>query len=260
MQRLSIIGLYCLQMLAIVAFSGTWLPHLAQARETEAAKHSNEPNSNQVKSKSTEPRTCHFGDDGEGIRASLSLESQDDVIESGRPVWLSWQIEGALRKDCTTPLYLIANFPDAVRFEGNGFVALTPGAPAPFGIKYASGKTRVVVPLHAYDGVRAGRFAVRFFRSGDFSISFSVVEVPKWDLTSRRRDNFAFGNGVVHAATQDNLDVSVLLGAPKIVIQDRFSTARPTRVIVSNDGAYEIRYHELEPEHYDPDRNVSDQG
>ncbi len=256
MRRLSIIGLCCQQVIAIAAFAGTWHPYFAQAQETPTAKASTDANSNQVRSKSAEPRTCHFGDDGEGVRAILSLESQGEVIESGRPVWLSWQIEGALRKDCTTPLYLIATFPDAVRFEGNGYVALTPGAPAPFGIKYASEKTRVVVPLHAYDGVRTGRFGVRFFRSGDFSISLSAVEVPKWDLTSRRRSDFAFGNEVVHAATQDSLNVSVLLGAPKIVIQDRFSTARPTRVIVSNDGAYEIRYHELEPENYDSDRNV----
>ena len=68
------------------------------------------------------------------VDVTVSDGVQAHAFAVGDPVELRWQLTQTLNATCKAPVFLIIAVPEAVRFSGDGFVALPPNSTAPFGI------------------------------------------------------------------------------------------------------------------------------
>jgi len=85
---------------------------------------------------------------------------------------LDW-VDPWAAQDCAGARYLILALPERVRFAGDGFMALAPGAAAPFGIDFAADRMRVFVPLHLMQ--RSGRVSVLPYVIGPLAVDWRLA-------------------------------------------------------------------------------------
>jgi hypothetical protein len=145
---------------------------------------------------------------------------------SGAPLSIAWD-DPWPQMECPGARYLVLAMPREVRFSGSGILALEPGAPAPFGLGFATDRMRVFVPLH--DPAHAsGQFDVLPYVTGGFTLDWALAYVPV--LTDRA------GAPVVAAGAPLALELAP--GRPRIVVQDPFDVEEPRQTILSNDGRF----------------------
>jgi hypothetical protein len=165
----------------------------------------------------------------------------------GEPVEIRWHSTGSRTANCRSPLYLVFTTSARVRFEGEGFLAMPPGAAGPYSIGQSQDQTRVFIPLHGLPETASGTFKVKFYSSGANTVSWFVAGlVPSSDKPARR-------TAKVLAAADEPLTMTVATGKPAIVIRDAFapdvSTAGvgieiPKKRVVSNSNAFELQVFE----------------
>ena len=119
------------------------------------------------------------------------------------------------------PSYLIVAFDGPVRFSGEGFYALAPGARAPFDIAFGRDATRAIVPLQQAGIALEGGFAFRPLSAGRLAISAALVT--------------ASGCGP-HLRNETVERLTVTPGTPVIQVSDPFDVSRPEHVIRSPAG------------------------
>ncbi len=146
---------------------------------------------------------------------------------SGAPLTIAWTDPWAAPDACPGARYLVLAMPREVRFAGSGFLAVEPGAPAPFGIDFATDRMHVFIPLHDADH-GTGRLDILPYVTGGFILDWAVAYVPvflKWA-------------GVPVVAAGDPLALDLLPGRPRIIVQDPFDVETPKQTILSNDGRF----------------------
>ncbi|MCC6887171.1 MAG: tetratricopeptide repeat protein [Hyphomicrobiales bacterium] len=155
--------------------------------------------------------------------AGLTVSIDPGVARVGEPVTVTWSL-GDGRRDHARPAYVMIVLPEEVRFEGDGFFALTPAAQGPFGIAFGAGRMRAIVPLHTRFANRAGRMQVLPYRAGPLAIEWAVVGVDgcgEWTVGAGRSDPIAIG-----------------AGAPRLVLHDEFGNRQVRSATRSLDGRY----------------------
>ncbi len=151
--------------------------------------------------------------------ASAFQVGADQSGVAGKPVGISWLVE---HDAVSVPTRLVVAVDGPVRFAGEGFYGLMPGAMAPFGLPDGQNRTRVLVALSGEGAPRDGSFGIVPLDAGSLDISVSVAALVCGEAWSQ----------VVAAGA---VPVSV---SPEAVfsVDDPFSFAVPKDVIASPDG------------------------
>ncbi|WP_187970173.1 caspase family protein [Aquibium microcysteis] len=150
-----------------------------------------------------------------------------DAPTSGAPLTVAWSDPFDAASECPGARYLVLAMPREVRFSGSGFMALEPGAPAPFGLGFAADRMRVFIPLHDADH-QAGQLEILPYVTGGFTLDWAIAYVPvflKWA-------------GEPAVAAGEPLALELAAGRPRVVVQDPFDVEEPTETILSNDGRF----------------------
>ncbi|MCF3641804.1 hypothetical protein LXM94_17670, partial [Rhizobium sp. TRM95111] len=135
------------------------------------------------------------------------------------------------------PLYLVADFPEATRFRGMGFLPLTAGARGPFGLGHAEGRTRAIVPLHTSRSLQGGIITAFLLAAGQQDVGVSLVTGGEC------------GEQVLRSQRSPILKVE--LGVPEIVVQDTFAAGDPIRTVTDSRGHRELRVYDDRYEVYE---------
>lgn len=151
----------------------------------------------------------------DATRVAIEAEAP---VRGGAPFRLTWSVPAP---DCEGAAFLVVDLPERVRLSGEGFMALAPGEPAPFGIDHASDRLRLFVPLHLAEA-RRGSALVTPFLTGPMTAG--------WTLAAPGRQ----------ATVAGTLDRAVAPGEPKIVVQDSFAADTPVESRASADGEYTL--------------------
>lgn len=163
------------------------------------------------------------------LAAAMRIEHDGPAsIQAGSPVALRWTHDG--RRDLP-PTYLVVTAEQPVRFSGEGFYALLPGARAPFGIEAQRGRTRAIVPLSGKDAPASGEVRLHPVLAGSARID--------WFLAGYLRQC-----GKEIAGDGGGFAVAVTPGLPEIAVDDPFALSVPKRTIASPDGTRLIREYE----------------
>ncbi|HEV2153003.1 caspase family protein [Bradyrhizobium sp.] len=186
-------------------------------------------------------RACHLTGGDAKVPAVEVRVATKGAIPAGTPISVSWRTTRPPAAGCHSPLYLVVSFPARVRFEGNGFAALTPEARAPFGISHWKDRTRVIVPLHQSAALLNGSLIVRAYDIGAMDIRWALIEVPKFRPESKNAADFSGDKAVVLTNESWRAVQEVRAREPVLFVQDRFSVDAPTRVTYSRTGEYILR-------------------
>jgi hypothetical protein len=155
----------------------------------------------------------------EAIQPNVSLGSGAAI--TGRPVQLKWDVpptkQGAER-------FLVIALPEAVRFGGDGFIALPPNDRAPRSIRSGQDRTRLIVPLSGPLANPKGSATIIFYESGSEQLSWNIVQIHSGT------DNTCIEQSV----SKGSIDSDVRLGQPHLLTQNRFSEGDPLEVYGSN--------------------------
>ncbi|MEO1330347.1 MAG: caspase family protein [Pseudomonadota bacterium] len=151
-------------------------------------------------------------------RAALGVAIDDASAQVGAPFAFSWRDAGYA---ADAPAYLVIAFDRPVRFAGDGFYALTPGAAGPLGLSAFQDQTRVLVPLFGPDGAAEGAVRIRPLVAEPLTI--------RWDV-------LGFTDCEEIAAEPVEAVLEVAPGAPSIQIENLFPTEEVERRIVAPDG------------------------
>ena len=164
-------------------------------------------------------------------RTDLILDEPSSTASnprSGQPLSLRWS-SGAAGAGCDGAAYLLLAVPERVRFAGDGFFVLAPGERAPFGFAFHQDRMRVVVPLHL-DGNDAGSLVIEPFLIGDFPVDWAVAYAPAGSVQA----------SASAVRSRGSIKTIVAPGAPRVIVQDPFSTDAPVEVVISNDGTFRL--------------------
>lgn len=158
-----------------------------------------------------------------GLASGLSVTSETMAVEARNPVAITWR-RGA--PDRGVPAYLIVATDQPVRFRGEGFYALLPGAIAPFGIDVFGSSTRAIVALYGNDVPESGRIEVVPLVSGQLDV--------KWSLAGyvRRCEEAVVTRNELAAVTVRTAST------PEFFVNDPFSLKAPERRLVSSTGRH----------------------
>lgn len=191
------------------------------------------------------PRPCHLTSGrAESVAAGIKVQasaSGDRKVAAGDPVELSWSLASSLQTTCNTPLFLVLSVPGDVRFAGDGFLALMPGAAAPFGIAHDIDQVRVYLPLHDNRSERRGKLTLKPFVEGPWKIRAALIEVPTWSSEPRSVADLAGEKAVIATLDSTKLSFDVRPSRPQIVVQDQFTLETPSRTIQSANGRYTLQ-------------------
>ncbi len=153
------------------------------------------------------------------------------------PVHISWQAK--THAPAKVPVFIAIAIPGEVRFQAQlpassnskenegdlpGFLALTPETRGPLGLEFGKGTTRALVPLHQAGAKLSGEFDVHGLSAGEVTIAAAVVA------------RTSCGERVISAKFDRTL--TLVPGAPEIVVQDPYDIDQPKQVIISNNGRY----------------------
>jgi hypothetical protein len=130
------------------------------------------------------------------------------------------------------------------RYEGEKFLALPAGAPAPYAIKHHLDRTRIFVPLHVGSRQAQGSMVVKVYETGPFELDWALVEVPKLVANPEKKTDFAIGEELATQTTPLGSAISIISGNPTIVVRDSFSTETPKQSFRSNSGEFDLQVFE----------------
>jgi hypothetical protein len=88
------------------------------------------------------------------LRAIVGIPATSVV--TGHTIRIEWEVAGQF---FDLDAYLVVGLPEAMRFRGDGFIALPPNARAPRSITSNESTTRLIVPLN-FSPASAGLFGV----------------------------------------------------------------------------------------------------
>jgi hypothetical protein len=166
--------------------------------------------------------------------AGNPLELASRQADTGKPVGIKWHLS---RATGGRDRFLIVGFPEAVRFSGDGFIAVNRGSRAPRSLQTLADNTRLIVPIGGAYANLSGSAAMEFFAAGPVVLPWSIVELQP---DGRER--------CVEVVLQTGaLNLNVSPGALELTLQDRFATGAPTASYISPDRAlvlseFEDRY------------------
>jgi hypothetical protein len=153
----------------------------------------------------------------------------DQAGTAGKPLTFSWESPG---QPMNVPAWLVVSVEGQVRFTGEGFYVLMPGAIGPFGLAEGQGRTRALVALFGAEVPAGGSFGIVPLNSGQLEISASVA-------------------GFVRACGEERSRVVAAVALPVAVsadavfsVRDPFSFDEPRQLIASPDGATSIQVYE----------------
>jgi hypothetical protein len=157
------------------------------------------------------------------LRANVRVPATSAV--TGEATQLEWEVSDQFHGQ---DAYLVVGLPEAMRFQGDGFIALPPNARAPRSIKSSESATRLIVPLTGSLANSKGSADFLFFERGRKSVAWEIVQLPP--------------NGKAHCLetviARGSFSVDVRYGRPQIVTQDRFAEGPPKSTYLSNDGRF----------------------
>lgn len=179
-------------------------------------------------SASATDQSCTAGWPEPALTLHMARRSEKAVV--GEPLTFEWRIDETAPRGTPAfqvPAYLVFLAPEATRFEGRGFYALTPDAPGPFDMKFGKGRVRAVVPLTTRFSQPTGKIDFLAYRAGDMEVEWAVVQA---DECGERLSRLA-GRRIV----------DVLPGTPKLAARDEFAVVTPDAEIVPNQGPFLAR-------------------
>jgi hypothetical protein len=160
---------------------------------------------------------------GATVHRSAAVQiDRADVRRVREPVVVRWRATGT---NCRDPAFLVISVPPWVRPKGEGFFAVAPATPGPFGANPWPDSTRIVVPLNLGRLTSDGLFSLLPYRAARMPLRWKVVLV---DPQARTVNDVAGSEGAAA------LDVAV--GPPVISIRDPFfSDGVPRRAVLAPD-------------------------
>ncbi|GAA4163605.1 caspase family protein [Shinella granuli] len=167
-----------------------------------------------------------------GIRFTVGL-TQKLTPDTG--LQLGYQFPAA--RPSPLPLFIVADFPPATRFRGKGFLPLTAGAKGPDGLRHAQARVRAIIPLFGRQPAASGLITAFLLSAGRQDIGVSLVTGGKC------------GEHVLR--TERSPDLTVQLGLPEIVVQDRFTTDAPEMVLADASGRHAMKVYDGRYEVFD---------
>lgn len=191
------------------------------------------------------PRPCHLTSDrAESVAAGIKVQASnfgDRKVAAGDPVDVAWSLASLLQTACNTPLFLVLSVPLDVRFAGDGFLALMPGAAGPFGIAHDIDQVRVFVPLHDSLSERRGKLILKPYAEGPWKVHAALIEVPSWSSEPRDVADLAGDKAIIATLDSSEPSFDVRANRPQIVVQDPFTLETPSRTIHSANGRYTLQ-------------------
>ena len=157
-----------------------------------------------------------------GLQFSIGMTK---TLTPGTGFQLGYRLPEA--RPAPLPLFIVADFPVATRFKGKGFLPLTAGAKGPDGLRHAQERTRAIIPLHGRLPAASGTITVFLLSSGPQDIGVSLVTGGEC------------GEHVLRTERSPRLTVE--LGLPEIVVQDRFTSYAPDEILADASGRYEMK-------------------
>lgn len=168
----------------------------------------------------------------------VSVEDTGTVraLKAGIASQLKWRLSKATEKlkKCPGRLVVEFSFDGVVRFGGDGYIAVTPGARGLYGITEAAGSTRAFFsyPLDQLPK-KITAFPVKFWSVGSTRIKVAAFYVRSRDTETTYYDRVQ--------DLQDVMRVDVAIGAPVLSAQDRFDTKAPINSTPSANGRYVLK-------------------
>lgn len=155
------------------------------------------------------------------LGTELKVAAEKRIVSAGEQIRLQWRSTAAQKP---LPAYLLVAFDGAVRFEGNDFYALLPGAKGPFGITAFDNRTRAIIPYSGPEMPHSGEIVARALASGPLYIRWAVV-----GHDGCKEMLVPAGSGEI------SLDVRAT-GIPQIVLNRFLSADQPQQRIFSPAG------------------------
>jgi len=156
-------------------------------------------------------------------------------VKVGESIALEWQFSQTL--SLKAPIYLVMATEEATRFRGAGFMALTPGAAAPWDIAYKADHSRILIPLHWKMSAGTKReIQIRPQIAKRHEIHAAIIYA---------------GSCGEQALFEHEFTVDVLAGVARLTVQDRYSAGAPQKVIRSLNGRYDLHVFSARYEVYD---------
>ena len=155
---------------------------------------------------------------------TLSIERGD--LRVGQPLRVRWTTPAGHR-DASRPTYLVVATPPAVRFAGNGFFALGPGAEGPAGLLFGREAMRAIVPLHTALSDTSGVIEILPYEAGPLSINWSVVGASTCGTWAAASGQAEAGN--------------VAAGAARVVVRNEFADTQPLFTISAAKGPFAVQ-------------------
>lgn len=110
--------------------------------------------------------------DLEALSKSIDFSIPLSPARVAEPFVLEWRGNDLIER---IPVWVMASTPAPVRFDGNGFFALGPEAPNPFGIAPGKGETRALVALWARGAGTSGQIQVQPLQAGETPVTMRLV-------------------------------------------------------------------------------------
>jgi caspase domain-containing protein len=186
---------------------------------------------------------CHLGENKGSVLSMVTAAAHPphSPMKTGEPIEVEWSFIPTNIDHCHDPLYLVFSTSSRVRFEGDKFLALPPGPPAPFSVDYARNSTRVLVPLYLGKKYYSGKFFVKVYQAGAFSLDWALVEVPALVSNPEKIQDIAVGQSRDFHGKNLTEGLQIISGNPKIVIRDQFTADKPQKTVLSNSGEFELQ-------------------
>ncbi|MBX3532154.1 MAG: caspase family protein [Rhizobiaceae bacterium] len=160
-----------------------------------------------------------------GALAGALQVGADQAGTAGKPLVFEWAAGVA---NAGVPAWLVVSVDGPVRFTGEGFYALTPGAVGPFGLPDGEDRTRALVALFGTDAPRGGSFGIVPLRAGPLHLTVSLAGFVR-----------RCGEEWSQVVASGSIPVSVSAEAV-FSVRDPFSFDAPRQVIASPDGATSV--------------------
>jgi hypothetical protein len=156
----------------------------------------------------------------------VSIDAKKPV-PAGTPIQIAWSYKNSAEfHHPQVPTYVVITAPVEVRLAGNNFVAFTAGAEAPYHISYGHAGSRAFFSLHrTTDTAQSGRLSIKPYLTGIRAYGWAVVTAG------------ACGEQILSQGTEA---VETTPGRAQLVIQNKFSTEKPIRRILSKATTHEL--------------------
>jgi len=171
--------------------------------------------------------------------STLSIEPGD--LRVGQPIRVRWTIPAG-RRDASKPTYLIVAAPSAVRFGGNGFFALGPGAKGPADLPFGREAMRAIVPLHTALADMSGVIEILPYEAGPLAVDWSVAGVTTCGTWAAAPRHAEVGN--------------IAAGAARVVVRNEFADTQPLFTITAANGPFAVQVFKSRVEVYDRSTNT----